>query len=148
MMHFFLQHFSTFPHKNHFFPRSSSLFQHLSNYCSDKNPNPSTLGGAYPKCSTHFKTYPKLWNIMWGKREGSGENAPFVRKKWKNDGEEKKIHSPPAWLLGVSAKKTFHAVCSWILPQHKQNIIIQNSHNSRIEGYPLLDQGYPWLTQL
>ena len=76
------------------FPQTPFLFPHLSNYCSDKNPNltPCTLGGHILKAAARVMIYPIFWNVMWKKMRGSEENVPFVVKKWKLLGEKNIPH--------------------------------------------------------
>ena len=79
IFHFFQQN-SLFPRPPLFFPisKNTALTKTLT--------HPSTLRVHTLNAMTRSMTYPKLWNIMWGIRRGSGGNAPFAKKMWKAGG--------------------------------------------------------------
>ena len=67
------------------FPGPPSLFPQLSNYCSDKNPNLSYYTGGHAlNAVARFMTYPKIWNVMWGKWKGFWGKCAFCREKSEN----------------------------------------------------------------
>ena len=78
---FFPPHFFTFSTKS-FFPQTPLSFPMSENTALTKTlTNPSTLWGHTLNAAARFMTYPKLWNGMWGKREGVWRKCAFVGKK-------------------------------------------------------------------
>ena len=82
--------FSLFPHKNHFFPQTPLFFFPIPVNTALTKPltYPSTLGRHYLRhtlnAAARFMTYPILWNVMWGKREGWPGGLGKMRLWWGN----------------------------------------------------------------
>ena len=84
--------------QNHFFTDPPSFFPISVNTALTKTLTyPSTPEGYALNATARVMTCPKLWNVMWGGREGVWENTPFVGKKWKSAGE--KIYYHTSYIL-------------------------------------------------
>ena len=95
-----------------FFPHSFSLFPNKITFSPDPpffSPNsvtamtktltyPGTLGRHTLNAAVWFMMYPKLWNFMWKKREGTWEKRALCGEKEKTLGGKYIFLGPGGWV--------------------------------------------------